>query len=178
MNAKVFHDCTESIRRIAGPIARRSRVSCRQEDRRALLTSERGQALAEFALVLPIVLLVLFGIIQFGLAINSENDETHIANELARYAIVNENPGEKDKLTPQEWATREGDNGVLSGTGEVCVTFPEGAEAGRPVKVEAKSTIDWIPLLKVGASTTLTGTAAMRLEASPSNYKAGCAKAE
>jgi hypothetical protein len=140
---------------------------------RALIAEERGQALPEFALVLPILLLVVFGIVEFGLALNSESDETHLANEVARYAIVNENPGGAEEL--QQWAKKQGDNNFLTSSGKICISFPEGAEAGRPVKVEATSTMDWLPILKLkGATTTLRGTAYMRLEASPTSYKAGC----
>jgi hypothetical protein len=139
----------------------------------ARVASERGQALAEFVLVLPILLLVLFGIVQFGLALNSENDETHIANEVARYAIINENPGGAETL--QQWAKNQGDNGFLKGNGKVCISFPEGAAAGKPVKVEATSAINWLPILNIDTlSTTLKGTAYMRLETVPSAYKAGC----
>lgn len=139
----------------------------------ARTASERGQALPEFVLVLPILLLVLFGIVQFGLALNSENDETHIANEVARYAIINENPGGAETL--QQWAKKQGDSGFLKGSGKVCISFPEGAIAGKPVKVEATSTINWLPILNIkAASTTLKGTAYMRLETVPSTFKAGC----
>jgi Flp pilus assembly protein TadG len=68
---------------------------------RARLREDRGQALVEVALVLPILLLILFGITQFALALNSANDQTHIANEIARYATVNENPGGAESL--QAW---------------------------------------------------------------------------
>jgi hypothetical protein len=34
-------------------------------------SSERGQALVEFALVLPVLLLLIFGIVEFGLAFNA-----------------------------------------------------------------------------------------------------------
>src|SRR6266487_7023935 len=54
---------------------------------------ERGAALAEFALVAPLVLLLLFAIFDFGKAINYWIDETHLANEGARLAVVNNNPG-------------------------------------------------------------------------------------
>jgi hypothetical protein len=134
--------------------------------------AEDGQALVEFALILPILLLVLFGIIQFGLALNSANDQTHLANEVARYAIVNENPGPG---TLQEWAKSQAESNVLSNGAKVCIEFPNGAEVGSPVKVEVRSTINWLPVLGLKATETqMTGTAYMRLEAGPSNYTAGC----
>lgn len=140
---------------------------------RSRLADQRGQALPEFALLLPIIAIVLFGIIEFGLALNSENDETHLANEVARYAIVNENPGGSEAL--QEWAKKQGDNNFLKSGAKICISFPEGSEVGRPVKVEATSTINWVPALELkAASTTIRGTAYMRMEASPSAYKAGC----
>ena len=152
----------EALRRIASTVCARA-------------ADARGQALAEFALVLPILLLVLFGILEFGLALNTESDETHLANEVARYAIINENPGGAEEL--QQWAKKQGDNNFLTSSGQVCVSFPEGAEAGKPVKVEATSTIKWLPILNLkAASSTLKGTAYMRLEAPPTNYKAGCSK--
>src|SRR5919108_5201087 len=60
--------------------------------RRRFIARERGAALVEFVLVLPLVLLLLFGMIDFGKAFNYWNDETHLANEAARYAVVNQNP--------------------------------------------------------------------------------------
>src|SRR5438093_9979902 len=60
--------------------------------RRVSAADERGVALVEFALVLPLVLLLLFGMIDFGKAINYWNDETHLVNEAARQAVVNNCP--------------------------------------------------------------------------------------
>lgn len=45
-----------------------------------------GQALPEFALVLPIVLIVLFSIIQLGFLLAGQNGMTNAAREAARYA--------------------------------------------------------------------------------------------
>jgi hypothetical protein len=142
---------------------------------RTRVADQGGQALAEFVLVLPLLLLLLFGILEFGLALNSESDETHLANEVARFAIINENPGGAEAL--QQWAKSQWDTNFLTGAGKICISFPEGEEAGKPVKVEATSTIHWIPVLKLKAvSTTLKGTAYMRLETAPSNYKPGCSQ--
>jgi hypothetical protein len=49
---------------------------------------ERGQALAEFALVLPLVLLFIAGIIEMGRAWNIKQAVTDAAREGARYAVV------------------------------------------------------------------------------------------
>jgi Flp pilus assembly protein TadG len=57
--------------------------------RRGQFASERGVALIEFALVLPFLLLVVFGMVDLGKAVNYWNDETHLANQAARYASVN-----------------------------------------------------------------------------------------
>jgi Flp pilus assembly protein TadG len=60
--------------------------------RHSSLTNQRGVALIEFALVLPMILLILLGMIDVGKAVNYWNDETHLANEAARYAVVNKSP--------------------------------------------------------------------------------------
>ena len=49
---------------------------------------ERGQALAEFALVLPLILFFIAGIIEFGRAWNIKQAVTDAAREGARYAVV------------------------------------------------------------------------------------------
>jgi len=49
---------------------------------------ERGQALAEFAIVLPLLLLLIAGILEFGRAWNIKQAVTDAAREGARYAVV------------------------------------------------------------------------------------------
>lgn len=51
-------------------------------------SKERGQSLVEFALVLPIVLLLIFGLIEFGRVISAMLTTNHCAHELARYAVT------------------------------------------------------------------------------------------
>jgi len=52
--------------------------------------STRGQALVEFALVIPLFLLMLVGIFDLGRAVFSYNTLTNAAREGARLAIVNQ----------------------------------------------------------------------------------------
>ncbi len=56
--------------------------------RRRLSRSESGQALAEFALVVPVLLLMLIGVIEFGRAWNSQQVLTDAAREGCRQAVV------------------------------------------------------------------------------------------
>lgn len=51
----------------------------------------RGQSLVEFALVLPLLLVVLFGILDFGRVIYAYNAISNAARTGARVAIVDQN---------------------------------------------------------------------------------------
>ena len=53
--------------------------------------SRRGQALVEFALVLPIFILLLVGIFDFGRAIYAYNTISNAAREAVRVGIVDQN---------------------------------------------------------------------------------------
>jgi len=64
---------------------------------------------------------------------------------------------------------------------EVCVSFPSGtSKVGDPVRVTASVDYNWLPFLSSQAlgglaSTTVSSSSTMRLEAPPTNYGAGCA---
>ncbi len=49
---------------------------------------ERGQAMVEFAIVTPLLFLLLFGIIQFGFTLGGQVGMTNAAREAARYATT------------------------------------------------------------------------------------------
>jgi hypothetical protein len=150
---------------------------------RSLHRCEAGVALVEFALVLPLLLVILFGMLDFGKAFNYWIDETHLANEGARWAVVNKNPGggtlqeyiQQQADTPE---LRNGGTSSVPGPLQICISFPSGsANVGDPVHVTASSTYNWLPLIgnRIGITqTTITGSATMRLEAIPTNYGAGC----
>ena len=58
--------------------------------RKLFLKNKRGQAIIEFAMLLPILLLVLFGITEFGRAIMVKNVLHTAAREGARLAVVSD----------------------------------------------------------------------------------------
>jgi Flp pilus assembly protein TadG len=51
---------------------------------------DRGQSLVEFALILPVLLLILMGIFDFGRAVFAYNSVSEAARNGARVAIVNQ----------------------------------------------------------------------------------------
>lgn len=149
--------------------------------RRSFL-SQDGQALVELALVLPVLLLIVMGILWFGRALNYTQDETRLANVAARYAAVDQvPPGANSSLA--QWLRSEADSeelrkgsGAVEGAPRVCVEYPKGTAVGEPVKITMSATFRWMPLLKLKTSSTITGSATMRIEVSPTNsfYAAGC----
>ena len=56
------------------------------------LRGRNGQALAEFALILPVVFLLIAGIIEFGRAWNIKQAVTDAAREGARYTVISDDP--------------------------------------------------------------------------------------
>lgn len=145
--------------------------------------SEEGAALVEFALVLPVLLVLLLGMLDFGKGFNYWIDQTHLANEGARWAAVNKNPGAG---TLQQYVRSQANTPELQNGGtasvaaplQVCISFPSGtSQVGDPVRVTASTTYSWLPFLgaRLGiAQSAISASATMRLEAVPSVYGAGC----
>ena len=139
----------------------------------------------EFALVAPLLLVILFGMLDFGRVFNYWIDATHLANEGARWAVVNKNPASSGTL--QDYIREQADTDELRNGGstalpdplQVCISFPNGSTVGNPVKVTATATYNWLPFLSSQAlggltSTTVSSSSTMRLEAPPTNYAAWC----
>jgi len=61
------------------------------------MKSEKGQSLVEFALILPLFLLLLFGVVDFGRALHAYITIDHAGREAARAASVGETDDEKVK---------------------------------------------------------------------------------
>jgi Flp pilus assembly protein TadG len=139
----------------------------------------------EFALILPVLALLLFGMLDFGKAFNYWIDETHLANEGARFAVVNKNPATsgslqqyiRNQVTSNE--LRNGGTSSVPSPVQVCIEFPSGtSNVGDPVRVTLTATYRWLGVLAARMSvtqTTISGSSTMRLEAPPTNYSAGCA---
>jgi hypothetical protein len=163
------------------------------------LAGERGNALPEFALVVPILLLLLFGMLDFGKAFNYWIDETHLAASGARFAVVNSAPSTLGNCPSgaapsslQQYIQCQADtsellNGSSSVTkAKVCISFPNGnSRIGDPVRISVSTNYNWLPILThrlpvvnhqalPAGAVTISASATMRLEAAATNYSAGC----
>ena len=74
------------------------------EDEENRIRDERGQAMTEFAIVLPILIVLLFGIVQFGILFNNYVTLTDAVRAGARAAAVSrqsaESPGNCNRCSP------------------------------------------------------------------------------
>ncbi|WP_170180355.1 TadE/TadG family type IV pilus assembly protein [Desulfoglaeba alkanexedens] len=121
--------------------------------------AEKGAAAVEFAIILPILIMLLFGIFQFGIAFNNYIAITHAAREGARLAAVDPlNPDDLKEIIIQRAYP------VPLKEGDITIRTPEGTEVGQPVEVEISYDIT-IEIPLVGSwSIPLTNKAVMRLE--------------
>ena len=127
--------------------------------------------MVEFALVLVPLLLLVVGMLQFGIVLNAKFDETHLASSAARYAAVNPNPGGGSL---QDYIKQAADTQDMRDTATVCIEYPAGSnQVGDPVKVTMSYDYQLLPLLG-GLVMTVQGDATMRLEAVPDDIAEGC----
>lgn len=114
---------------------------------------------------------MLFAILDFGRALSFWNDQTHLANEAARYAAVNGCPGGCGDL--KSYIAAQAESG--SGTVNIAFCYPLGGGAavtGNPVHVTVRDNFNWVGHLTIPASgidwnpaaTTIVANSEMRLE--------------
>ena len=80
------------------------------------LKSSDGQTMVEFALVLPLLAMLLFGVIQFGIVFNNYLDLTDATRAGARKAAVSRNTS--DPSGPAGVATQA----VINSAGDITLT--------------------------------------------------------
>ena len=128
---------------------------------------EDGQAMVEFALILPIFLLILCGIIDFGWLFYNQLSLNNACREGARYAVVNtaEGNGTQAIINHIENATTT----VFANDGvriDIEYTTPSDPTAG-DVTVSMEADISFFtPVLStvLGEEKTITSTVVMKVE--------------
>ncbi|HYU03260.1 MAG TPA: TadE/TadG family type IV pilus assembly protein [Jatrophihabitantaceae bacterium] len=127
---------------------------------------ERGQGLVELALIVPVLLLLLIGILDLGRAVMLTNELDNAAREGTRYAIVHgKNGGNASAGEIQTAVLRYTTGATTTPTVNVSWPDPEGNARGHPVTVDVNTS--FTPMLSafflggalratLGSSSTLT----------------------
>ncbi len=127
---------------------------------------ERGASAVEFALVLPILILLVMGIIQFGIIFNNYISITHAAREGVRWAALREN-----EIIVKEKAIDAAPSlnpPLTIDNINVSITNPTPDDQGKPVsvKVQYDVPID-VPIVDIffpSSNLTLESVATQRIE--------------
>lgn len=145
------------------------RVAARRERRRG----SRGAAAVEFALVVPILLLIVFGIVNFGFLLAQQVSLNNGVRQAARYAVVDGPTCDQIKTEAKAGAETIGMTAAqvptptispsCSGTSKPCA----GTTPGTNVIVTVSRPSTWIvgfPPFTSGNAPTLTAKGVMRCE--------------
>jgi Flp pilus assembly protein TadG len=130
------------------------------------MRGESGQAAVEFALVVPLLCLIIIAILHFGKVMNYWLDLNHVASEGARKAAVNTFPSDADYVTYvrgrlETGELRTGGTTSIPTASTINICLPEGSDVGDPVTVQVAVGYS-LPF--IGTAVTLRGRATMRLE--------------
>ena len=167
-HSRAVHAClSRELREPSFEGAQSSRV-------RRRLRNERGQAAVEFALVVPLLCVIIIAILHFGKVMNYWLDLNHVASEGARKAAVNTftSDAEYDTWIRSRLETgelRTGGTSSIPAPAAVNLCLPEGGDVGDPVTVQVSAGYS-LPF--IGATITLRGSATMRLE-QPAEFAGG-----
>jgi Flp pilus assembly pilin Flp len=143
---------------------------------------ERGVAMVELAIALPVLLVVLLGIVEFGRALVYWNDTTQIASVGARWAIVNEWPGKGTQSLQDaiklEVPAQQGWEGLSDDLDEPVIELLDAdgngtyCDVGDAVRVTVAFTFRWTFMPSwIGVSDRkIVSTATMRLENLPDGW--------
>jgi Flp pilus assembly protein TadG len=139
-------------------------------------TRKRGQAMVEFALVLPIFMLILAGILDFGFALYSRMTVISAAREGARVAVMQQSDVTTiPNLATQAAITAAAQGGLgLTAANVTVICVPAGsscsfastssAHAGDSVKVTVNYTYKSFFPLMLGATFNLSSTVQMVID--------------
>jgi hypothetical protein len=136
------------------------------------LADERGVALTEFVLITPILVLVLAGMLSFGLLFFYWLDANRLASETARWAVVDQNPYDTDPNPAvnapslQDHVLEDVPNGMKDRL-SVCIETPDSGtgpvEIGDRVRVRIEMPHSFIPILNIG-DVMIEASSTMRME--------------
>ena len=117
--------------------------------------AEKGQAMVEFALVLPLLIALLCGIIDFGWLYYNQITLSNAAREGARYAVIHYDP-------TADWKDAAEDRmlGSMAGVSSAVAIVSD------PVEQQITATVTATPRILTGFTSTILGKQTMTLHAS------------
>lgn len=130
---------------------------------------ESGASLVEFAILAPLLITLLIGIIEFGWIFGQFNEVRHVAQEGARWGAVSR--PDIDGSGSNNWADLTarscGAHNLPSGTTLAITGTTGGGLKGNTASITVTATIQSLtgfPLITTFLPSTLTNTATFRLE--------------
>lgn len=136
---------------------------------RRRVRDDRGQATVEFALILPVLLLLVLGILEFGRAWNLAQIATDAVRESTRRCVLADNTTYTAAWVDVDIRNRMAAAGVPTNAGTVEFSSP-GAAAGaecensdKPVTITLRVPYSWM-FFRVFPAITLTSSFTMRNE--------------
>ena len=100
--------------------------------RRIDLKRQDGVAMTEFALIVPVFLLIVAGLLAFGRVFFYWIEANHMASETARWAVVDRNPyGPPDAPAARRQSPRSSSR-ATSRSASTCPAGPATVELGSP----------------------------------------------
>lgn len=149
--------------------------------KRINLRREDGVAMTEFALIVPVFLLIVAGLLGFGRVFFYWIEANHLASETARWAVVDRNPYAPEGASPPgaggktlQRHAKESATVEFESDASVCIDFPPpnagdpantlaSVELGEPVRVRIQKPFSFVPILGMG-TITVRGSSTMRIE--------------
>jgi Flp pilus assembly protein TadG len=141
----------------------------RQTRGSAARAPSRGQSLVEFALIVPVFMVIAFGIFDFGLAFDSSLTISNAAREGARYGVTNP---DATAITSRVRTTagRLNDSRLTitvsckTAAGAACAGGMAGATSGTTLVVTVRYSYQMLTPIAFGTVIPLSSTAQMRVE--------------
>jgi Flp pilus assembly protein TadG len=130
---------------------------------RTRISDDKGATLVEFALIAPLLILLLLGIVEFGWKFGQFNDVRHAAREGARFAAVN--AGSDQDIVNVVCGAMDL---VAAGITDIEVDLANGGGSrGDTATISVEATVQSLtgaPLISVFLPDTLTSQIDFRLE--------------
>jgi Flp pilus assembly protein TadG len=148
---------------------------------------DRGTAVIEFAIIAPILFLLVLGVLDFARALDYYNNLTQLAGQGARAAAVNQNPDSSgpsgQSIQTQIWNAAAPEMRSHTPPLQVCIdTMP--SSTGDPVTVRARYQFNFLPGLSdlpkviglgpLPSNIELSASQTERFEAISPSFGGGC----